>query len=590
LQHQQSIDSGLTRQILPPPGNATLSSDESPRLRRLNISEYPVQVYVPRAPGTPPQYAYSFLLGAIHEDRPAYKGFLYNIAISVSLLKQFGSTADFWLWYSLASDSALESLPEDDMRLLSQLGVHLEQMKKPDHDSFAHLVFGKFCTLQMTSYRRVMFLDADVMPLSNLDYLFRLSDIVSDQTKPFLRPNFVMASRAEPCQAGVFMVEPQLGRWDEVQKIIERQREEGMKLEYPHFSYESGWGHNFREAGDHWEAVRKNGTLWNFHASHSDQGLLYFYLKYVVKDVSLFIGDRIKNWVRDEETVLSIKDLSPLPIAHQSNCGIPGKEDPKLIFMCSPLYRDFAHFFGDLKPWQSRPPRKYWTTREGDLRNWVRFLFLFFAQFGYLDDFNLLRNQTYDEYDQMNKNAAYRVWWTQLAIMNDQFTLGLDISNWMTRHKDMKAESPLGYMATYKDEERFLIQNLTKINVTIAYAISFIKCGDFQTHSAGLTDAALVLRHSVHKIHLNSKYDYKMYAIVHRQAESCSSALQEMGFDVVVVDSPVQDDEIRGEYLRKHIKKEWCCGSDEFIKVIHLSLFVVDGHFILFIQCNHHSS
>jgi hypothetical protein len=159
----------------------------------------------------------------------------------------------------------------------------------------------------------------------------------------------------------------------------------------------------------------------------------------------------------------------------------------------------------------------------------VRFLFLFFAQFGYLDDFNLLRNQTYDEYDQMNKNAAYRVWWTQLAIMNDQFTLGLDISNWMTRHKDMKAESPLGYMATYKDEERFLIQNLTKINVTIAYAISFIKCGDFQTHSAGLTDAALVLRHSVHKIHLNSKYDYKMYAIVHRQAESCSSALQEMG-------------------------------------------------------------
>jgi len=107
---------------------------------------------------------------------------------------------------------------------------------------------------------------------------------------------------------------------------------------------------------------------------------------------------------------------------------------------------------------------------------------------------------------------------------------------------------------------------------TVAYAVSFIKCGDKQTHAAGLTDASIVLRHSIYKISSRnpssgSKYDFKMYALVHPQAESCSSKLQDVGFEVIIVDPPVQPSEIRGEHLRKKIHKEWCCGSDEFIKL-----------------------
>jgi hypothetical protein len=107
-------------------------------------------------------------------------------------------------------------------------------------------------------------------------------------------------------------------------------------------------------------------------------------------------------------------------------------------------------------------------------------------------------------------------------------------------------------------------------NQTIAYAISLIKCGDFQTNAAGLMDAAIILRHSIHLIssrHNNaSKYDYNMVAIVHRQAVECSSLLEKVGFEIMVVDPPVQPSEIQGEYLRKNIHEEWCCGHDEFIK------------------------
>ena len=113
--------------------------------------------------------------------------------------------------------------------------------------------------------------------------------------------------------------------------------------------------------------------------------------------------------------------------------------------------------------------------------------------------------------------------------------------------------------------------------IVIAYAVSFIKCGDKQTSSAGLVDASLILRHSVHAISSRnpssgSKYDYKMYAIVHRQAEECSLRLKNMGFEILVVDPPVQQSEIRGEHLKAHIHKEWCCGHDEFVKLFAYTL------------------
>jgi hypothetical protein len=68
----------------------------------------------------------------------------------------------------------------------------------------------------------------------------------------------------------------------------------------------------------------------------------------------------------------------------------------------------------------------------------------------------------------------------------------------------------------------------------VGYAISLIKCGDHQSTPEGLIDAALVMRHSIHMTSVRnpksgSKYDYKMYAIVHRNAEPCSHILQQAG-------------------------------------------------------------
>lgn len=138
---------------------------------------------------------------------------------------------------------------------------------------------------------------------------------------------------------------------------------------------------------------------------------------------------------------------------------------------------------------------------------------------------------------------------------------------------NLKTATTLPPLSSLIPDKAFYIAGETqKSRPRIGYAVSLIKCGDHQTTPAGLIDAAIVLRHSVHMNSVrnpdsNSKYDYNMYAIVHRQAETCSSVLEKVGFQVIVTDPPIVASEIRGDFLKRSIHREWCCGADEFVKL-----------------------
>ena len=176
-------------------------------------------------------------------------------------------------------------------------------------------------------------------------------------------------------------------------------------MPYPHFDFKKGWGHSFSEEKDYWEGIEKKGNRWRFHAGHSDQGLLYYYVKYVRQDVSIVIGDKIQNWMPNENTgkpqiVDEIRDLetsAPKPIAYMYGCGTPRFGDDELKWkaskeyqswrhMCYPINRDFVHFFGKEKPWQNSVKTWFRGERTGDIRTWAH------------------------NNDQNEKNAAYRLW------------------------------------------------------------------------------------------------------------------------------------------------------------------------------------
>ena len=63
-----------------------------------------------------------------------------------------------------------------------------------------------------------------------------------------------------------------------------------------------------------------------------------------------------------------------------------------------------------------------------------------------------------------------------------------------------------------------------------------------------------------------------MYVISTTAALPCATVLQTLGYTILHYDPPIQPNDIQGEYLKKHIHKEWCCGSDEFIKLYAYAL------------------
>ena len=254
------------------------------------------------------RYAYNFVLGGIHEKELAYRGFLYNILISVKVLRRLGSEADFWVWAQLSANSTLDDLPEDDMRLFDALGINVVKMEKPSYASFSSLMYDKFRALQKTEYKRIMYLDGDVLPLVNLDYYFHLSDPDEKSVPTILQPNLNIATKRAPCNGGMFMMEPAVGAWEQLADVVNKHREEVLELPYPHFDFDRGWGHDFKEIGDYWESYNKNGTDWHFYGSHADQGLWFYYAKYVRMNVSILIATKMQTWTRGKNgTTLPIK-------------------------------------------------------------------------------------------------------------------------------------------------------------------------------------------------------------------------------------------------------------------------------------------
>lgn len=105
------------------------------------------------------------------------------------------------------------------------------------------------------------------------------------------------------------------------------------------------------------------------------------------------------------------------------------------------------------------------------------------------------------------------------------------------------------------------LKERTPKNPSVAYVISLTACPS----DGSLLDAAAVLAHSI-KLS-NSTYPYKLYAIAHPDTKSCLSDIEEFGYNILHRDTPVDVEEIRGEFLRRKIVDNGCCGEKELIKL-----------------------
>jgi hypothetical protein len=144
-------------------------------------------------------------------------------------------------------------------------------------------------------------MDADVLPLGNLDYLFHKSD--NKLGEPSIRPNMILAGSLEPANGGFFMIEPNLRALGEITETVKNRVDRARQInatdaqswKVKQFDPLIGWGHTILSP-DRWESNKKYGRNWTFHAPYSDQGLLYYYAKYVRQNTTIVFANRLQHW------------------------------------------------------------------------------------------------------------------------------------------------------------------------------------------------------------------------------------------------------------------------------------------------------
>jgi hypothetical protein len=244
------------------------------------------------------------------------------------------------------------------------------------------------------------------MPVANLDYLFTLSDA------GVLKENVVVSGPREPANAGFFMLAPGPEELDTIDDIIQKREENAMnhvenRLEGHKFNVVKGWGHQI-EPPDEWVSRKERGTNWTFHFAFSDQGLLYHYVKYVKKSVSIIgSGNRVENWGAAANGTVVLEETLDNPFRPYATKRRVTQYGACRKFMC-----DYIHFSGTAKPWLGKPP----------------------------DDIA----------SEQHKNSdAKHVWWHTLYELNEEVGLYLNFSRWETGQRPS-----LGLFAKYGDMDR----------------------------------------------------------------------------------------------------------------------------------------
>ena len=326
-----------------------------------------------------PKFAYAFLISGCDPTSPlTYRPYLWNILVATKNLRDSGSQADVVLMIQFTTTTTTTTtgkntsqtpheLPPSDLQWLQLYPIRIHYLPPLLRDNFYSAQLAKFHILELTDYQRVMYLDADVMPLCNLDYILELS------LTGHLQPNIVLAWFTEPAHGGLFVLEP--GNYDEWNQVVERREQEALALPYPHWDPIRGWGKILTEE---WKGLPqsieelpdgfrrygepRHSTNWTFHGDFADQGLLYYWTRFHQKAVSILYLDSIVDYIGDDqppkhrssETIFVSNGLTTCLPPGMEYLGHYGSTLHAPLFYDKIPHRDFIHFSGEDKPWTNK--------------------------------------------------------------------------------------------------------------------------------------------------------------------------------------------------------------------------------------------
>ena len=181
------------------------------------------------------KFAYIFLLGGAMSTKAGtdYRGGLYGAVTAAHSLRRQGSKADVIIMVQISATTNATKLPDLEEALLRAMNIHIKYLPKYSDsklESFYSLMMEKFRILQMEEYSRVLYLDADMLPLCNLDYLMELSE-----SGEILQENVVLAYKGEPASGGIFVMKPNISDYNDLIDHITKTESDYLENEYPHW-------------------------------------------------------------------------------------------------------------------------------------------------------------------------------------------------------------------------------------------------------------------------------------------------------------------------------------------------------------------
>lgn len=292
---------------------------------------------------TTPNYKFAgiFLVAGCEPERSNYRGFLYNTIAAAYMLRK--SSMDIHVMIRMSAFTKAERLPFEDEELLRKANITTRYLRKTDDDTFFTAMMDKFVALEYVQYDRVLFMDADVLPVCNLDYLLKHSMTGK------LKPNVVIQWKQEPASGGFFIIQP--GKKDRFDQIVEaRRKRQANETEY--FDSYWGWGQPMYHE---WETMRKRkGSNWTFYGAYADQGMLYHWVLYEQQNVSVIGPDTILHYGPGPNGRSILEETAPnflQPCTPGGWINLPNNRGKNFT-----PYVNFYHYSGWDKPWVEYVP------------------------------------------------------------------------------------------------------------------------------------------------------------------------------------------------------------------------------------------
>jgi hypothetical protein len=208
-----------------------------------------------------------------------------------------------------------------------------------------------------------------------------------------------------------------------LQEIIDRREIDALNRTLHHnFDNELGWGASLKPTGG-WKGTHRGGDNWAFWYGAADQGLLYYWAKFVEQNVTLLIGETFENWGsqmdnEDNGTRTPVLELSyqapfddfrgvSMQRSYKDSACITShaKKGVESAFCHEPV-RSLHHFYGKNKPWTHMPPSSFRTAGEA-------------------------------------RKSAIGIFYYYLDRVNSQYNLGLNLDDWASEKKKIQG-LPLG--------------------------------------------------------------------------------------------------------------------------------------------------